>query len=179
MTHASRRLALPVALALASCALATACGYHLSGKGGNLPAHIKKIAVPELENTTTRPELGQRATEQVVKELASRGKYQLSADETGADAVLEGTILSWNQRSLLLTREQSDAQRVSVTLKASVVFTDRTQGRVLWKQDSYTFTQEYDVIGDPEEYFDTELDAVDRVAKDFARAVVSAILQGF
>ena len=45
--------------------------------------------------------------------------------------------------------------------------------------DDYTFTAEYDVVGDPDEYFDKELGAVEEVAKDFARAVTSAILQGF
>ena len=173
------RLKTAAILAAAAAALSLGCGYHLSGKGGSLPPHLKKIAVPQFENTTSRPELGQRVTEQVVQELVSHRKYDVGPDERGADAVLKGTILSWTHRPVLLTREQSEAQRVAVTLRASVAFEDRVTGKVLWRQEGYTFTQEYEVIGDPDEYFDTELTAVEDVAQDFARAVVSAILQGF
>jgi hypothetical protein len=101
------------------------------------------------------------------------------AEPRGVDALLTASVLSWTSRPVQLTEEDSDAQRVNVTLRASVVFEDLVEHRVLWEQQSYTFTAEYDVIGDPEEYFDTELGAVEEVAEDFARAVVSAILQGF
>lgn len=168
-------------LALLGALVATApgCGYHLTSKGSNLPPHVKVIAVPEFANNTTRPELGQRVTENVLEELVGRGSYRVSPDVRGADAVLSGTVTSWTSKPVQLTEEGSEAQRVSVTLKASVRFEDRVQRRVTWQQDAYTFTAEYEVIGDPDEYFDTELAAVEEIAEDFARAVVSAILQGF
>lgn len=168
------------ALLAAACALALpACGYHLAGRGSNLPAHVKVIAVPQFNNQTSRPELGQRITEAIVEELVSRARFKVQAEEKGADAAFTGTVLAWNNRPVSLTQETSDAQRVSVTLRAAVQFEDRVEKRVTWRQESYTFTQEYDVVGDPDQYFDTELGAVEEVADDFARAVVSAVLQGF
>ena len=170
-------LASSVAIGLALVLLG--CGYHLNTKGSNLPEHVKRIGVPAFANQTTRPELGQRCTEQVREQLVGRGKYQVTSDSSGVDAVLTATVLSWSSRPVQLSSERSTAQRVAVTLRASVKFEDLVENRVTWESKDYTFTAEYDVIGNPEEYFDRELGAVDEVAKDFARAVTSAILQGF
>lgn len=177
MSTPARRVAVGLAglVALASFG----CGYHLTSKGSNLPAHVKSIGVPPFRNQTSRPELGQRITENVIAELVARGRYDVSSETRGVDAVLTGTVLSWTARPVQLAEGEGDAERVSVTLEASVLFDDRVLQRVTWKQDKYRFTSEYEVIGDPEEYFDTELEAVEEVAEDFARAVVSAVLQGF
>ncbi len=158
---------------------ALGCGYHLTGKGSSLPAHIKVIAVPSFTNSTTRPELGQRVTEAVTEQLVRRGKYRIVSSEEGADAVLSGVVQSWTSRPVQLGQQRSEATRAAVTLRATVRFEDRTTKRAIYENDSYTFTSEYDVVGDIDRYFDTELGAVDEVAQDFARAVVSAVMQGF
>ena len=155
------------------------CGYHLSGKGSNLPAHVKVIGVPAFTNSTSRPELAQRVTEKITQELVRRGKYRVTQDSAGVDAVLSGVVENWTSRPVLLGAERSEATRVAVTLRASVRFEDKTTGRVIYENASYAFTQEYEVVGDADSYFDTELGAVDEVAEDFARAVVSAMLTGF
>ena len=151
------------------------CGYHLNTKGSNLPSHIKRIGVPAFANQTTRPELGQRCTEQVREQFVARGKYSVTPDVAGVDAVLTATVLSWSSRPVQVSSERSTAQRVAVTLRASVKFEDLVENRVRWESLDYTFTAEYDVIGDPDEYFDRELGAVEEVAEDFARAVTSEI----
>lgn len=170
-------LVLPLAALLAAAALG--CGYNLTSKGSNLPAHVKTIGVPPFRNQTTRPELGERITENVIAALVARGKYKVTTDTRGADAVLSGTVLSWTSKPVSLSEESDEPERVTVTLEASVTFDDRVLRRVTWQESSYRFTSDYDVIGDPETYFDTELGAIEEVADDFARAVVSAILQGF
>ena len=170
----------PPVVVLAILALAAAsCGYHLSGKGSSLPPHVKTIAVPPFGNSTTRPELGQRVTEKLVQEIVSRGKYKVVSDPKGADAELSGSVTGWTTRPVATTSGQSQAQRVSVTLRAQVKFEDLVEHRVTWQQDDYTFTADYDVVGDAETYFDTELGAVEKVAQDFSRAVISAVFQGF
>lgn len=176
-----RRAAAPLAVlaVLALLPLLLGCGYHLSGKGSNLPPSIKTIGVPAFTNSTSRPELGQRVTEKITQELVRRGKYRVTQDTAGVDAVLSGVVESWNSRPVQLGTERSEATRVAVTLRASVRFEERATGRLIYSNDSYAFTKEYDVVGDAESYFDTELGAVDEVATDFARAVISAILSGF
>ena len=174
----SRRL-LAAGLALGLCLTALGCGYHIAGKGSNLPGHIETIGVPEFANLTTRPELGQRVTAEIIDQLVSRGKYKVVAETRGVDAILSGTVTSWNTKPVQLSDDTDDPEFVTVTLEASVRFDDRKLRRVTWEEEKYQFTSEYRVIGDPDEYFDTELSAVEEVAEDFARAVVSAVLQGF
>ena len=171
------RFALALAAALALSALG--CGYHLTSKGSNLPAHVKTIGVPPFRNQTSRPELGERITENLISALVARGKYVVTTEARGADAVLSGTVINWTSKPVGLSSESDEPERVTVTLEASVTFDDRVLRRVTWQEERYRFTSDYDVIGDPDEYFDTELGAVEEVAEDFARAVVSAILQGF
>ena len=177
MSRRALILALPLAAALAAFSLS--CGYHLTSKGSNLPAHVKTIGVPPFRNQTTRPELGERITENVIAELVARGKYKVTTDTRGVDAVLSGSVVKWTSKPIALSEERDEPEMVTVTLEASVTFDDRVLKRVTWKEESYRFTSDYDVIGDAEEYFDTELGAIEEVAEDFARAVVSAILQGF
>lgn len=173
-----RRIA-TLAAAAALLSLTSGCGYHLTGKGSNLPAHVKTIAVTAFDNHTSRPELGQRITEKITQELVKRGKYKVISTEAGADAVMRGSVDGWTARPVQLGAERSEATRVAVTLRASVRFMDQASGRALYENDAFAFTREYDVVGDPDAYFDTELGAVDQVAQDFSRAVISATLQGF
>lgn len=168
-----------VALALVAVASLLGCGYHLTGRGGSLPSHVKTIGVPAFTNATTRPELGQRVTEKVIQQLAARGKYRVTTSSDGVDAVLTGSVKSWTSRPIAFTSSSSETTRAAVTLRASVRFEDLVAGTVPFQDEDYLFTKEYDVVGDPDQYFDTELAAVDDVADDFARAVVSAITQGF
>jgi hypothetical protein len=177
VTPRTLTLALPLACALAAFGLS--CGYNLTSKGSNLPAHVKMIGVPPFRNQTTRPELAERITENVISELVARGKYKVTTDTRGVDAVLSGVVLSWTSKPVALSEETDEPERVTVTLEASVTFDDRVLRRVTWQEDKYRFTSDYDVIGDPDDYFDTELGAIEEVAEDFAQAVVSAILQGF
>ena len=173
------RRALVLGLAATLAALSLSCGYNLTSKGSNLPAHVKTIGVPPFRNQTTRPELGERITENIIAALVARGKYKVTTDTRGVDAVLSGTVLNWTSKPVSLSEESDEPEQVTVTLEASVTFDDRVLRRVTWQESSYRFTSDYAVIGDPETYFDTELGAVEEVAEDFARAVVSAILQGF
>jgi hypothetical protein len=173
-----QRLA-PILLALVAAGAPLGCGYALTSKGSNLPAHVKTIGVPPFNNQTTRPELGERITENIIAALVARGRYKVTSETRGVDAVLSGTVLSWTSKSVVLSEESDEPEQVTVTLEASVVFDDRVLQRVTWREDRYRFSSDYDVIGDPDAYFDTELGAVEEVAEDFARAVVSAILQGF
>ena len=108
-----------------------------------------------------------------------RGKYRVTTSSEGVDAVLTGSVKSWTSRPIAFTSSSSETTRAAVTLRASVRFQDLVAGTVPFQDEDYLFTKEYDVVGDPDQYFDTELAAVDDVAEDFARAVVSAILEAF
>ena len=58
------------------------------------------------------------------------------------------------------------------------------ENKVLWENPSLVFRQEYDDTSgttalDPAAFFGQEANALDRVSTDFARTIVSAILEAF
>jgi outer membrane lipopolysaccharide assembly protein LptE/RlpB len=176
------RLALLVAclLALAS----SGCGYALAGRGSFLPAYIHTVAVPQIENRTAFTQVEQIVTEKIRNELIGRGKYQVTTERPGADAVLTGTITRIFVQPVALTSQQQ-ASRYLFTLTMRVQFTDARTAQVLWANESLTFREEYElstrsnVAIDGGAFLDQERNAFDRIATDVARSVATAILEAF
>src|SRR2546426_11154807 len=66
------------------------CGYHVSGRASRLPPSLNTIAVPALDNRTSRYRLEQRLTSALVHELLARTSYRVVADPAAGDAELPG-----------------------------------------------------------------------------------------
>src|SRR5437660_10982674 len=66
------------------------CGYHVSGRASRLPPSLNTIAVPALDNRTSRYRLEQRLTSALVHELLARTSYRVVADPAAGDAVWGG-----------------------------------------------------------------------------------------
>jgi hypothetical protein len=175
-----------LAIVLASAVAASGCGYALAGRGSFLPATIRVIAIPQLENRTTYIQVEQLLTEKVRNEFIGRGKYQVVTEPAGADAVLTGTITGINIQPVSFTNQQI-ASRYLFTLNMSVRFTDAMTNEVLWSNDSLMLREEYDltIAGDQTGtnvtamFLDQERTSFDRISTDLARAVVTAILEAF
>lgn len=167
-----------VVLALAA---SVACGYTLAGRGSFLPPHIKIIGVPTFANHTTVYDVERRVTDRVRSDLIGRGRYKVETTATGVDAVIAGEITSidflpsaWNAQRL--------ATRSTLVLTAKVEFRDVANNKVLWSNPSLQFREEFDITGtvtDPNAFFGQDRDALDRIAAEFARTLVSAILEAF
>ena len=66
----------------------------------------------------------------------------------------------------------------------SIQFVQASDDKVLWENPSQVFREEYQVasggtLADPATFFGQSSNAVERMATDFARSVVSAILEAF
>ncbi len=175
------KLVLPFVLAVAF--FSSGCGYALAGRGSFLPAYIRTVAVPQLENRTTFLQVEQILTEKVRNEFIGRGKYQVTTEPVGADAVLSGTITGIGVQPVGFTDLQL-ASRYLFTLTMSVKFTDARTNEVLWSNDALTFREEYDLgtsAGALEgaTFLDQERTSFDRISTDLARTVVTAILEAF
>ena len=169
-----------VVLAALSCA---SCGYSLAGRGSFLPASIKTVGIPTFTNTTAYFEIGQILTEKVRSEFIGRGKYRILPEATGVDALLTGQVTSVSVAPASFTGQQQ-ASRYIITMTASIELKDVQTDTVLWNNPSMSFQDEYDAatavdVTDPTAFFGQESNAVQRVTTDFARAVVSAILEAF
>ena len=66
-----------------------------------------------------------------------------------------------------------------MVIRAEVVFTDTIEDQEIWADSSFSFRDEYEVGEDPEQYFDQEGMALGRLAEEFAKTLVSRILEAF
>jgi hypothetical protein len=147
-----------------------------------LPASIKTIGVPTFENRTSVFNLETTLTQKVIAEFIGRGKYTILPQANDVDAVLTSTIAAVFIAPSSLNAQQI-ASRYAITIVASVQLTDRDH-KVLWENPGLLFRQDYDNTSgrtavDANAFFGQEANALDRVASDFARTVVSAILEAF
>jgi hypothetical protein len=60
-----------------------------------------------------------------------------------------------------------------------VNFRDLVQNEILYTNNSFYFRQEFEIETDPTALSDLSNVAVDEIAEEFARTVVSSILEGF
>jgi outer membrane lipopolysaccharide assembly protein LptE/RlpB len=160
-------------------AAATGCGYHTAGHAVQLPENVKTIAVPAFANSTTTYRIEQMLTASVVREFTTRTHYHILNDPgEAADATLRGTVLSTSASPLTYNSATGQAASVLVVVSMRVSLTDR-QGKVLYQNPSYLFREQYEVSQDLASFFEEDSPAYRRLSQDFARTLVSNILEGF
>jgi hypothetical protein len=184
----SRRWIAHALVALMAATALPGCGYSLSGRGSFLPAYIKSIGVPQFTNNTSVFEVERRVTDAVRSELIGRagGKYKVENVGTGVDGLLTGEITSITATPSAFN-DQRQATRLSLVLTARVEFRDVKADKVLWSNAAMQFREEYPVTTatnaaeavDPNALFGQDVTALTRLSTEFARALVSAILEAF
>jgi hypothetical protein len=167
-------------------AAAPGCGYALAGRGSFLPTTIKTVGIPKLENRSTFFQVEDLLTEKIRSEFIGRGKYTVTPEETGADALLTGEVLAISVVPVGINENQL-ASRYLFTVALKMAFTDAHTQDVIWENDSLVFRGEYDLqtksasgaVIQGETFLDQERSSMDRIATDVARTVVTAILEAF
>ncbi len=175
--------------ALVACVVASSgCGYALAGRGNFLPDYIQIIGIPPFQNNTSFFALAELVTDKVRAEFINRGNYKILPEQTGSHAVLVGTVTNVSIVPTSISADQQ-ASRYTITVIANVELRDTAKDTVLWSNGSLAVREEYDATSaitsdpsgrvDPSTFFNQETNAVERVSNEFARSVVSAILEAF
>jgi len=159
------------------------CGYTLAGRGSFLPASIQRVGIPVFTNRTPIFNLETLLTQKVRSEFIGRGKYQILPEDTGVDAVLIGDLSAVSIVPAAYTADQL-ASRYTITVVASIQLKDVRENKVLWENPSMVFREDYQNTSgqnalDPVAFFGQEVNALDRVSSDFAKTIVSSILEAF
>jgi len=164
--------ALLLALSLAGC------GYHTLNSAKALPESIHTIAVTPWANATIQYKLSNRISEAISRELISRTHYTIVADPSKADAVLSGTVVNVLSQATVNdpVLKRSTAGQVTAFLQVRLIAKD---GKMLFNRPNLEFRERYEIATTPGQYFDESEVALDRLSRDAARAVVSAILESF
>jgi hypothetical protein len=168
-----------------ACGLgAASCGYALTGRGSFLPAYIKIIGIPMFTNATPYQAVEQLFTQQVRVQFQSSGRYTVVPGDVSVDGIVRGEILSIQATPAGLSDAQL-ASRYRFTVIVKVKFEDVKNGKTLWENPSLSFSDEYELSTpgsagrDASAFMGQERAALDRMSQDFARSVVSAILEAF
>lgn len=177
------RTFLKIAITVLLAAQIAGCGYTLAGKGSFLPAYIKTVGIPEFANATPYFEVERLFTDKIRSELIGRGKYQVLPQDTGVDAILRGSIASMTLVPANFNQQQQ-ATRFIIMITTSIELVDVKTNKSIWANPSMVFREEYDIpaalqAGDPSAFFGQSSNALLRVASDFARTVISSILEAF
>jgi hypothetical protein len=185
MSKMSRRTWMRTAMAapIGAAALSAGCGYALAGRGSFLPAYITTIGIPQFGNLTPYEIIERPFTESVRSEFIGRGRYTVLPQDTGVDALLKGDIIGLSITPAAFN-DQQQASRYTITVVARMEFRDLKSNNVLWENPSLVYREEYDSAQgtsalDPNAFFGQEADALRRVSSEFARSVVSSILEAF
>jgi len=167
-----------VSLVAASLVLA-GCGYHVSGHTDVLPAHIRTIAVPVFSNATVRYRLSERLAGAVTREFLTRTRYRVVPDEAEADAILRGGVLNLFSFPNVIDQRTGRATGAQVIVFLQLTLVERASGKVLYSRPNFEIRQNYEIAIDPNAYFEESDVALERLSREVARSVVSAVLEAF
>jgi outer membrane lipopolysaccharide assembly protein LptE/RlpB len=178
--------ALPV-LTLATTAALAGCGYHVAGRNDALPKTVHVIAVPALENKTASYRIEQRLTAATIHQFLAATPYKIVSSDSGADAVLRAKVLAVEAVPLLFITTPATATQPSttrattmlITMKCEVTLSEAGTEKVLYHNDNFVFRNEYEISTDVKSFFEEQDPALDRMAQDFAKRLVAAIMENF
>ena len=103
---------------------------------------------------------------------------RITPKEEGAQAVLRGEILSYTVTPVVIS-QQGRATRYEILITAHVTLSETSTDKVLWEDNHFLFKRQYDLATNPNGFIDQEIVAIDDVAADFSKSVVTSILEGF
>jgi len=169
----------PLAAIIALAFSSGGCGYHVAGKADLLPKSVQSIAVPAFGNNTIRYHLADQIGMQITRELISRTRYDVVSDVNRADAILEGTLLNAMGYPTVFDQATGRASGVMIIAIIQVTLRERETGKVLFTRPAMEFRERYEISTDPKAYFEENSVAMNRLARDVARSIVSAVLENF
>ena len=169
-----------LAAALSVLALgAFGCGYKTGGHAATLPASVHTVAIPAFINQSKTYRVDQVLTAAVVREFVSRTHYRiLNQESPDADATLRGTVVSTQLTPVAYDSVTGRAASAIIVVNMKISLVDR-HGKALFQNPSYSFHEQYQISREITSFFEEESPAVERLSQDFARTLVSNILEAF
>ncbi|MCU1326825.1 MAG: hypothetical protein JWN34_2195 [Bryobacterales bacterium] len=167
-----RLLVLMAALALSGC------GYHVGSQGNLLPKDLRTIAVLPWGNGTTQYKLPAYMSEAISREILSRTRYNVVADPAKADATISGGVVNVFNSATIYDPVSGRSTGAQLMVQVQVKLVDKA-GKVLFSRPNLEFRDRYEMAVDPRQYIDESQATLERISRDMARTVVSAILESF
>ena len=163
-----------VTILAAALTVAAGCGYSTKG---NLPPHIKSVAVPTFKNKTREPAVESTVTAAVVNAFTTSGKLRV-VPVAQADSILEGEVVGYDVQSISVDQRINIRQyRLVVTL--NLEFRDVKKGETLFREEGLQERAEFTVPFEVSATIAREDSAVRLAAVEIGRKVVNLVVDRF
>jgi hypothetical protein len=160
---------------IALLSLCFSCGYHAAGSKGDMPGGIQSLGIPTFKNLTREYKLEQQITAAALKEFALRTRIPVNSQSAGVDAVLLGEV-NMLVASPITFGSDAFASAFMVSVAMSIKLVRVKDNLVLYENPGFVFQERYVMNSKFTQFFSEENPAVDRLARDFAASLASAIL---
>lgn len=167
-------------LATACClllAVLTGCGYHIAGRGGNMPGNVTSMSIPFFKNRIQRPDVETVITTALVDEFVKSGIAKVVQEN--AEAVLNGAIIGYELNPVSFSNNDV-IQEYRLIIKLEISFVRNSDGKILWEDKNFIDYEDFKVnIADADATRIAELDTVKKMARDTARLIKERMLEQF
>jgi len=164
------------AAALVLAVVLAGCGYSV-GMGGNLPSHIKTVAVPIFVNNTQEPAIESVITGAVINAFVTSGRLRV-VPVGQADSILEGVIAGYNLESIAYN-SSVNATEYRLRIRVNINFRDLRDHSTLFKQEGLEEWANFRVQGQVSDTIAVEDVAARQAAVEIGRKIVSAAVDRF
>jgi hypothetical protein len=139
-----RRVACCCALLAAVFFAAAGCGYRLLGTQLRLPKNVRSVTVGNLENRSREFGLDRALAFAIEREFYRHGYLEIEESPDRGDAILEGTIRSFETRPVSFDAKE-EAVQYEIELSLDLRLQRRSDGAVLWEVKGLRELEEYTV----------------------------------
>jgi hypothetical protein len=168
-----------IAVLIVCGAILSGCGYHIAGQADLMPKSIHTIYIEPFHNGAQRTDITRLLMAGLAREFISRTHFKMVNDARDADAVLAGAVTNVATGSTTADPASGRSTGALLLLQMNIYLTERATGKSLFHRDGYEFRERYEISENPATYFDESSTAVQRVTRDAARSIVTAILENF
>lgn len=155
------------------------CGYRIAGGSSQaLPPALRTIAIPPFANETLTFKIEQQLTAAVVHEFLTRTPYRVQFDPHGSDATLYGTVKSMYSSPVLFDPASGRTTEVLITVSLRLRLVSNSTGEPLFEAEDWVYREPYQISQDPVTYFGENQPALDRLSRQVAASLVSALMMG-
>lgn len=164
-------------MALALTLTLAGCGYNFRGKQNNLPADVRTIAIPVLENRTGELRIESIFTDEIIFQFTKSQMLRVTS-EGQADSVLKAFIKKVDTTDVALTsRTTSSQRRLWVTISAKL--TRRSDGKVLWEDRALEGNRTYAVSASVQATDLAKQASFKDLAKEMAQTIHDRVTENF
>ena len=129
---------------IVSIFLIVGCSYY--SMAGSIPANIKNVNIPLVENDTAEFEISENLTSKIIQEIAIQNILKIT-DDNNSDSTILGVITSASDGPFSFdNNEQVDEYRFSLSLK--IIWTDNENEKNLIEK-TFTGFGNYSINNDP------------------------------